>query len=272
MIQDDSRSTNINGAELEYWDIGSGPPVLFIHGGMGDECAEVLHEPTLTSRFRLIHFQRRGYGRSSCPEMPVSVEQHSDDCQALLEFLGVHIAHVVGQSYGGTISLQLSMDAPSIVHSLTVLEPGLPSVLFSSPEFVELGQQASELNHEGRDRESIERFARAVVGEKGWDIFAEKWLERWMDDATVVFESDIPALGAWDFSSVKAGRILQPVLNLLGIDSPEVFGNISETVAEWIPHAESHVVPDTSHPIFMMNPSGAAQLITDFFERHPIAN
>jgi pimeloyl-ACP methyl ester carboxylesterase len=63
-----SRRADINGAELEYWDIGSGPTVVFIHGGMGDECAAVLEESALTTSFRLIHFQRRGYGASSVPK------------------------------------------------------------------------------------------------------------------------------------------------------------------------------------------------------------
>lgn len=272
MVPSDSKSALINGVELEYWDIGSGPPVIFIHGGMGVECAAIIREPLLTSRFRVIHFQRRGYGRSDCPEMPVSVGQHADDCRGLLDYLEVPVAHVVGQSYGGAVSLQFTLDAPATVHSLTVLEPALPDVLFSSPDFAALGTQVNELYQNGEGQEAIELFARAVVGEKGWDDFASRWLERWFDDATVVFESDFPALGSWQFSEAEAKRISQPVLNLVGADSPVYFENVSAAIAEWIPHAENHAVLNTGHAILQTQPSDAAQYIVQHIERHPIAS
>jgi pimeloyl-ACP methyl ester carboxylesterase len=261
----------INGAELEFWDFGSGPAILFIHGGMGEECAEVLKEPLLSSRFRLIHFQRRGYGNSACPEMPVSIEQHARDGMALLAHLGVDAAHVVGQSYGGAVSLQLALQAPGLIQSLTVAEPALPAVIFASAEFAALGAQAGELYQNGGHDAAIELFGRAVVGEKCWDSFAADWLSLWTGDATVIFESDLVSLGEWNFGAAEAHKISQPVMSLVGTDSPDVFKNVAEVIAEWISQAENYVVPDSSHTIMQMNPGHAAQLITDFVERHPIA-
>jgi pimeloyl-ACP methyl ester carboxylesterase len=55
----------------------------------------------------------------------VSVERQAADCRALLRHLGVERAHVVGHSYGGVISLQLTLDTPNVVHSLALLEPAL---------------------------------------------------------------------------------------------------------------------------------------------------
>jgi pimeloyl-ACP methyl ester carboxylesterase len=63
--------TTINGVELEIRDRGSWEPVVFVHGGMGDECAAVLVEPALADQFRLIHYHRRGYGNSEAPKAPV---------------------------------------------------------------------------------------------------------------------------------------------------------------------------------------------------------
>lgn len=270
-IGETSKRAVINDAELEFWDFGSGPAILFIHGGMGEECAEVLKEPMLSSRFRLIHFQRRGYGNSACPEMPVSIEQHARDGMALLEHLGVDAAHVVGQSYGGAVSLQLALQAPGLVQSLTVAEPALPAVIFASAEFAALGAQAGELYQNGEHDAAIELFGRAVVGEKCWDSFAVDWLSLWTGDATVVFESDLVSSGEWNFGAAEAHKISQPVMSLVGIDSPDVFKNVADVIAEWIPQGENYVVPDSSHTIMQMNPGHAAQLITDFVERHPIA-
>jgi pimeloyl-ACP methyl ester carboxylesterase len=45
------------------------------------------------------------------------------DCRALLGVLGIERAHVVGLSYSGPVALQLAVDAPEQVHSLTLLDP-----------------------------------------------------------------------------------------------------------------------------------------------------
>lgn len=270
MSEKQSHQASLNGADLEYWDLGSGPPILFIHGGMGAECSAVLREPALRDRFRLIHFQRRGYGRSSCPGMPVSIAQQSRDCQALMEHLGVPVAHVVGQSYGGAISLQLTSDAPALVRSLTVLEPALPSVIFSCADFAARGQHAGALYQQGRHRECMEQFGRAVIGDRDWPAFSNQWLDRWVEDAKIIFESDFPALETWSYGQAEASRISQPVLNLVGANSPETFERVWKVMAEWVPQVRNEVVTETSHCILQANPRRAADLIVEHVKRHPI--
>src|SRR5262245_4466891 len=131
------QEAEINGVTLELLDQGSGEPVVLVHGGMGDECAAVLVEPALASRFRVIHYHRRGYGNSERPEAPVAMRQQAADCRAVMQYLAVERAHCVGQSYGGAILLPMALDFPNAVHSLALLEPALPSVLGNSPAFTE---------------------------------------------------------------------------------------------------------------------------------------
>jgi pimeloyl-ACP methyl ester carboxylesterase len=125
------RLTEINGVELEIWDRGSGEPVVFVHGSMGDECFAVLEEPALTNHYRLIHYHRRGWGNSERLKVPLTIAQEAADCRAVMHHVGVERAHLVGQSYGGKILLQMALDAPDGVHTLALLEPALPSVLFA---------------------------------------------------------------------------------------------------------------------------------------------
>ena len=99
---------------------------MCIHGALiADAFAPLLAEPVLTTRYRLIHYHRRGYAGSTNPTGPVSIAQEAADCRALLRHLGVERAHVAGHSLGGAIALQLALDAPEAVHSLVLLEPGL---------------------------------------------------------------------------------------------------------------------------------------------------
>ena len=114
---------------LEYEVRGTGEPVVLIHGALiADAFAPLLAQPGLTERYRFIHYHRRGYMGSTHAPNPVSIAEQVADCRALLGHLGVERAHVVGHSYGGAIALQLTLDAPALVHSLAVLEPTLLAV------------------------------------------------------------------------------------------------------------------------------------------------
>ena len=271
MVHPNPRRVELNGAELEYWDIGSGPPVMLNHGGMGIECAAILNESALTSRFRLIHLQRRGYGNSECPSMPVSLDQQVADVLALLDSLGISKAHVAGQSYGGLISLQIARDARARVHTLTLVEPALPDVVFRHPEFAEPAQRAGGLYQAGQSREAIDLFAHTVNGEQLYPAFANDWLERWYPDAQVIFESDLPAMGTWSFGADAVSTVGRcPVLNLYGSESPEALKACAHTVADLFPHAETHALPDTSHCAMQLSPEKVATLMVDFFDRHPL--
>ncbi|HEX2339337.1 MAG TPA: alpha/beta fold hydrolase [Vicinamibacterales bacterium] len=72
-----------------------------------------------------MRYHRRGYAGSSPVRPPFSLSQQAADCRALLGHLRVERTHVVGHSSGGSIALQLALDAPEVVHSLVLLEPAL---------------------------------------------------------------------------------------------------------------------------------------------------
>ena len=271
MVLPNARRIEVNGVELDYWDIGTGPTILLNHGGMGAECAAILQEPALTSRFRLIHPQRRGFGNSECPSMPVPIEQHAADALAVLDSLDISEAHVAGQSYGGLISLQIARDAPARVATLTVIEPPLPNVLFQYSGFAEAAQRAGELYHAGRGREAIDVFDRTVNGEQLFAVYAKDWLERWYPDAEIIFESEFPAMEGWSFGADAASAVgACPVLNLYGAESPEALRGCSRAVGALFPHAQTHALPDTSHCAMQMAPGQVAGLMVEFFDRHPL--
>jgi pimeloyl-ACP methyl ester carboxylesterase len=269
-----AQATEINDARLEIRDRGTGEPVVFVHGAMGDECAAIVVEPALTNRYRVIDYHRRGYGRSEIPERPVSIAQQVADLHAILRHLGVTRAHLVGQSYGGVIILQMALDHPEMVQSLALLEPGLPAVLFQSPESNAVVEKAASLYAAGDKSGAMELFGQSVGGADFHAHFDRRlppgYFERWVADADTVFQSDMPALPAWQFTQAEAARITQPVLNVVGEHSAPYFREVFETVREWLPQAESYVVPDSAHCILQMNPPAIAERLTRFFARHPL--
>ena len=119
----------VNGTDLEYVVQGTGEPVVLIHGALiADAYAPLCAEPALAAGFQLVRYHRRGYAGSARAAAPFGIAQQAADCLALLRYLGIERAHVVGHSSAGTIALQLALDAPEAVHSLVLLEAALLDV------------------------------------------------------------------------------------------------------------------------------------------------
>ena len=264
--------TQINGVELEIRDRGSGEPVVFVHGGMGDECAAVLAEPALANQYRLIDYHRRGWGNSERLEAPLSIEQQAADCRAVMHHLGLERAHLVGQSYGGSILLQMALDTSDAVQTLALLEPALPSVLFNSPAFGAVMTKVISLYESGDKAGALDVFGQGVCGADYRAVFDQAlppgYFERWVADADTLFQKDVPAMQPWAFTREDAARITQPVLNMRGANTTSYLRDVYETVQSWLPHAENFVLPNAAHAMLQMNPKGAAERLVSFFSSY----
>jgi pimeloyl-ACP methyl ester carboxylesterase len=277
IIWDEMQHVEINGVDLAIYDRGAGEPVVFIHGGSGDEAAAVLREPTLADRYRLIHFHRRGFGFSERPESFVTTEQDASDVKAVMEYLGVERAHFVGQSGGGVVLLQMLRDFPDAVQSAALLEPALMSVfeaMESSHTLWEAFATAAILYEAGDDAGVAETFISEVCGEDYREIFdqtmPEGWFERFVAEINWYFSHPEPAGYSWSFTAEDAKQFSLPVLNMAGENTVPYFMDLYEKLSRWFPQAENVVLPNANHCIHHSNPSGAAEYFADFFSRHPI--
>jgi pimeloyl-ACP methyl ester carboxylesterase len=263
----------VDGISLEYEDSGIGEPVVCIHGAfIADTFRPLASE--LPDRYRLIRYHRRGYAGSSRVDASVLLAEQAADCRSLLSYLGVRRAHVVGHSFGGAVGLQLALDAPQVVHTLTVLEPGLA-----------VGESASSYRQALED--SARRYRQAgaeiAVGEflqaRGPD--SREQLERVLPgafeqavaDAATSFDVDLPTVLESRFGVAEAGRIAQPVLVVMGEASAALHPRFVEThrlLLSWLPNAEELVIPHAAHLMQLENPRALADGLAEFYGRHPL--
>ena len=261
---------DIDGITLEYEMQGSGEPVVFIHGAlMGDTYAPLMAEPSLKG-FRLIRYRRRGYAGSSRAESPLSIAGQAADCLALIRSLDAEPAHVVGHSSGGAIALQLALDAPGAVRSLTLLEPALLDVP-SGPQLAGQIERTVEMYEAGDKAAAVDAFLQAACG-KTYRIAVERVLPGTMEqavaDADTFFGVELPSVLEWTFNRDDAARIKQPVLAVLGADSEAVWpgwGEGHRLVLEWLPQAKPFVLPRAAHLLQVENPHDMAQGLAVFF-------
>jgi pimeloyl-ACP methyl ester carboxylesterase len=265
---------SVNGAELEVSVQGSGETVVFIHGaGFADACLPFVIDPAVRDHYRTIRYRRRGFGGSSPVDGPMPVSAHASDCRALLGALGVEKAHVVGHSYGGSVALQLAIDAPDVVATLALFEPGLLAVP-SGPQFFEVVGPIAERYGAGDRVGAVHAFF-AAGGGPDWRSHVESTvpggLQQAENDAATLFESDLPSVGAWEFGAEEAAKIRQPVLYVLGSDSVPLFGEGRDLLHAWLPRTEDAVLAGATHMLQVVRPLEAAAALADFLKRHPAA-
>jgi pimeloyl-ACP methyl ester carboxylesterase len=122
-----------DGAEIAWYDEGSGPAVLLIMGLAYPAAAWFRQVPVLAEHHRVLSLDNRGAGGSAgAPGAPYTVEMMTDDCLAVLDAAGVQKAHVVGISMGGLMAQELGLSHPDRVQSLTLLttHPGIAQGVF----------------------------------------------------------------------------------------------------------------------------------------------
>ena len=112
------QSIHVNGIELFFRDIGSGEPLLLLHGftGSGDDWQHVFAEPL--AGYRLIVPDLRGHGRSTNPSGQFTFADAARDIFALLDQLGIGRVSAIGMSAGANTLLHMATQQPSRIDAL----------------------------------------------------------------------------------------------------------------------------------------------------------
>ena len=120
----------VNGIELYYELHGDGDDTLvLVHGSWTDHLSWQLVTPMLAEAHRVLVYDRRGHSRSERPTTQGSRRHDEDDLATLVEALDLAPVHLVGNSYGASISLGLAARRPDIVHGVIAHEPPLLAVV-----------------------------------------------------------------------------------------------------------------------------------------------
>jgi len=111
---------NANGVQTFCETAGDGEPLLLIAGNGMDHTAFRDQVPSFAAHFRCVTYDLRGIGQSDVPESGYTVPEMARDAVALLSALGLPSAHVAGYSLGGAIGMQMAIEAPERVKSLSL--------------------------------------------------------------------------------------------------------------------------------------------------------
>jgi pimeloyl-ACP methyl ester carboxylesterase len=102
----------VNGISMYYEVQGKGVPLVMIQGFAGNHQAWFFQTPVFRKYYEVIVFDNRGIGKSGRAGEPYTIRTMADDVIALMDYLGIDKAHILGLSMGGLIAQEVAISYP----------------------------------------------------------------------------------------------------------------------------------------------------------------
>ena len=186
-------AADLPGVHLWFNDSGgSGEPVVFVHAATGSSKVWEYQRPVFASRgYRVITYDRRGYGRSLVDSSGPQPGTGADDLNALMDYLKIDRFHLVGTAAGGFVAWDFALSYPKRLRSLVVANSiggvqdpeyqeamqrlRTPDFLAMSPDMRELGPAYRVSNPSGAERwRELERTARPTSAQPPAQTFRNR--------------------------------------------------------------------------------------------------
>jgi len=231
------------GARIWYASFGDGPPVVLLHGGLGNAGNFGYQVPALLDAgYRVIAIDSRGQGRSTRDEQRYTYQLMASDTRAVTDALGIAKAAIVGWSDGAATGIVMAKETPERVTGVfffacCVDETGLhPFRLTPVIERI--------YNHHVREYAALS----PVVG----------GFEKMRDDLGPMQQ------GEPNYSAADMGTIRVPVWSVVGENDEFIKAEHAEYIARSIPGARFVLLPGVSHFAPMQRPELFNDTVLEF--------
>jgi pimeloyl-ACP methyl ester carboxylesterase len=110
----------VNDIEMYYATYGdpANPALILLHGGLGNADYFVNQIPAFSEAYYVITPDSRGHGRSTMSEQQIGYALMASDVLALMDYLNIESASLVGWSDGGIIGLDIAINHPERLDKL----------------------------------------------------------------------------------------------------------------------------------------------------------
>jgi 3-oxoadipate enol-lactonase len=265
--------TDPSGCRFWYNVEGDGAPVIFIQGVGVHGRGWTPQVQELRSHFRCLIFDNRGMGESQPAAVPITVEQMARDSFWLMNELGWDSAHVVGHSLGGPVALQMSLESPERVRSLSLLctvARGRDATRVSWP-LLSLGVRGRIGTRRSRRRAFLSIvMAQSELDRVDRDELAAELEPLFGHDLAIqppVAMKQLAALRRYDASDRLSRLAGVPTLVMSASHDPIAPPRFGRAVAAGISAARFIEFDDASHGLPILHAGRVNQLLRDHWDR-----
>jgi pimeloyl-ACP methyl ester carboxylesterase len=268
------RFLNVDGVRLHYIERGKGEPIVLIHGNgtmIQDFTVSGLVD-RLASRYRVIVFDRPGYGYSSRPRQLWTPRAHAKLFQHALERLGVEQAVVLGHSWGTLVAVALALECPSLVRSLVLASgyyyPTLraDTFLFSPPAIPVIGDAMRHTISPLVARAILpglikQMFAPAEVPERFERLFPKDLMLRPFQLRAAAEDAALMTPSVMELQH-HYNELQMPITIITGADDQIAdVGRQSERLHRELPQSEFIALPGLGHMVHHLAPDAVANAV-----------
>lgn len=269
-----TRQVLVNGVELTYVDQGTGVPVVFVHGSFSDLRFWEPQRQAIAQQYRFIALTQRYFGTTPWPDdgKHYADTTHAADLAAFLRQINAGPVHLVGISYGGIVATLVVLEHADLVRSLTVLEPGLVSLLADVPEAkpeIDARRKAFQpIVTAAKTGETVQatKLLFEWVNNEGAGAFdkqPETVRQMFLDNArTVPLALSAPRAPA--VTCATLGGVKVPTLVAGGERTRRYYSLINEVLVRCIPGSRLVTIPKATHPMSIQNPAAFNKALLQF--------
>ncbi|MEX8194781.1 alpha/beta fold hydrolase [Comamonas guangdongensis] len=243
----------VNGQNLYYEDSGGrGPAIVFSHGLLMDHTMFAPQVQALQERFRCICWDERGHGRTADPDhcAPFSYYDSADDLAALLKYLGVERAVLVGMSQGGYLSLRCALIHPEVVGALVLIDT---QAMLEDPEQMPHHEALLKAWMEHGLSDDMAATVEQVILGSGWSGAAQ-WKAKWKQATPINLGQSFATLALRDDISPRLAEIKVPALVIHGDKDAAIAPERARAMFKALPHAQWVDVPGAGHAANLTHP------------------
>ena len=268
-MRDVLKEAQLDKYTLRYTDVGMGVPVVLIHGLAGDHSAWQGQIKKLRQQYRVIAFDNRGAGKSTQVDEPVSTADLASDTLALMDYLNVDRAHIVGRSMGGAVSQCMALQAPKRIISLTLcasfarLDALGRRVLLNMREALEWRMDWAD-----HARHSVQNFVSADFFNRFPERVAQ--IEQLLGGETRLPACYIRQNEACQRHDTVAQlpQIKQPTMIMAGDSDPICSLTATRMLSEGLPNVKTEIFADASHFFLVEQPEKFMQVLEAWLASH----
>jgi len=233
----------VNDIQMYYEIHGEGQPLILLHGGLGNAGYWENQIPVLAEKYKVIAVDSRGQGRSTYSEQPIGYSLMASDVIALMDYLGIEKANIVGWSDGGIIGLDLAINHPERLHKLIAYGANY------NPSGVRADAGENEKVN-AYFAKMIEDYQKLSPDPSRLDALLENLFSMWASEP--------------NFTPEQLGSITVPILVLDGEDDELIYVEHTKEMASLIPTAKLILIPGTGHFAPWEKPEEFNQIVLDY--------
>jgi pimeloyl-ACP methyl ester carboxylesterase len=172
----DARSSyaSVNGLNLYYEIHGAGEPLILLHGGVGaiEMFGEVL--PSLAQNRQVVAVDLQAHGRTADIDRPLSFELMAGDIAALIKYLGIEDADVMGYSLGGGVALRTAIQHPEVVRKLVLVSTPFKREGWYPEILAGMGQMGPQVAEQMKQTPMYQLYASIAPKPEDWSMLLTK--------------------------------------------------------------------------------------------------